>query len=358
MLQSGFGHAFEWVARQVDTDILPSAVFGVADAGGVLALDAFGASGTRRATVSDHYPLFSITKPIVALTALRAVERGLLTPMTPLDAAMPGFGPGRTDTVRLVHLLSHTSGIAEPPLHAPLGLAASILGAGADFPAGTMSRYSSIAFAGVQALVEHATGATLAHELASLATDAGIPGLTFDEGCDPHPVFDAAEQGLDYPALTRLRHPGAGLFATAGDLLALGSALLADDGRVVHQSTTSAMLRPRTAGLPKLAPYPAEQGQNWGLGWNLRYDAPGLLEQRVYGHGGWAGTEFWVYPTLGVCFVLLTNIASPSRLGLDVDQLHNAVVSGTRSASGPPNPPERRRAPSGAATSAFPLPTP
>jgi len=327
--QTGFGDAFGWVARQVETGLLPSAVLGIADATGVLDLDAFGASGSRTAAVSDHYPLFSITKPIVALTALRAVERGLLTPMTPLTAARPGFGAGRSDTVTLGHLLSHTSGIAEPPLHTPLGLEASLLGAGADFAAGTMSRYSSIAFAGVQALMEHATGVSLDHELQALAADVGMPGLTFDPDCDPHPVFDAAEQGLDYPALTRLKHPGAGLFATAGDLLALGSALLADDGKVVHPRTVGAMLRPRTVGLPKLAPYPAERGQDWGLGWNLRHNAPGLLDQHVYGHGGWAGTEFWIYPELGVCFVLLTNIASPSRLGLDADQLHNAVVGGT-----------------------------
>ncbi|MGY4859411.1 serine hydrolase domain-containing protein [Cryobacterium sp. AP23] len=329
----GFDHAFDWAARQVESGLLPTAVLGIADSTGVLDLDAFGASGSRAATVTDHYPLFSITKPIVALTALRAVERGLLTPMTPLTTAMPGFGAGRADTVRLNHLLSHTSGIAEPPLHTPLGLDASILGAGADFAAGTMSRYSSIAFAGVQALVEHATGQTLEYELDALAADAGMPGLTFDDGCEPHPVFDAEQEGLDYPALRRLQHPGAGLFATAGDLLALGSALLADDGRVAHPRTVAAMLRPQTAGLPKLAPYTAERGQDWGLGWNLRHNAPGLLERNVYGHGGWAGTEFWLYPALGVCFVLLTNIAGPSRLGLDVDELHNAVVAGTAPAT-------------------------
>ncbi|GLK17895.1 serine hydrolase domain-containing protein [Herbiconiux flava] len=329
---SGYGHALSWARRQVDEGILPTAVLGIADAGGVLELEAFGASGPRQAAVGDHYPLFSITKPIVALTALRAVERGLLTPQTPLQDARPAFGARRSDTVRLRHLLSHTSGIAEPPLHTPLGLEASLLGADADFAAGTVSRYSSIAFAGVQALVEHATGESLRHELDGLADDAGMPGLTFDADCDPHPVFDAAEQGLDYPALQRLAHPGAGLYGTASDLLALGSALLAGGGRVVHPSTVAAMLRPQTTGLPRLEPYPAERGQDWGLGWNLRFAAPGLLEQRTYGHGGWAGTEFWIYPELGVAFVLLTNIAGPSRLGLDVDRLHNAVVAGTPAA--------------------------
>jgi len=140
-------------------------------------------------------------------------------------------------------------------------------------------------------------------------------------------VFGAAENDLDYDRFARLRHPGAGLFATAADLLALGSALLRDDGRVVHPSTRAAMLRPLTGGLPRLAPYLAEAGQDWGLGWNLRHSAPGLLERGVFGHGGWAGTEFWVYPELDLSFVLLTNVASPGRLGYSADPLFNAVAS-------------------------------
>ncbi|RNE56784.1 serine hydrolase domain-containing protein [Cryobacterium tepidiphilum] len=331
---SEFSHAFAWAARQVDAGILPTAVLGIASSTGTLALEAFGASGSRAASADDHYPLFSITKPLVALTALRAVERGLLSLTAPLAQAVPGFGSGRNDVVRLHHLLTHTSGIGEPPLDTPKGLLPSLLQGDMDFTAGTMSRYSSIAFAGVQALVEQATGTSLEHELATLAADAGMPGLTFDVSCNPHPVFDAAEQGLDYPAFQQLRHPGAGLYATADDMLALGSALLRNDGDVVHPSTVSAMLRPRTGGLPKLEPYPVERGQDWGLGWNLRHSAPGLLETRVYGHGGWAGTEFWIYPELDVCFVLLTNIASPGRLGLDIDQLHNAVVAGVAGVAG------------------------
>lgn len=329
-----FRHAMAWTSRQVDAGVLPTAVLGIASSSGTIALEAFGASGARTASVADHYPLFSITKPLVALATLRAVERGLLSLTAPLTQAVPDFGAGRSDIVRLHHLLTHTSGIGEPPLDTPHGLLPSLVEVGADFTAGTMSRYSSIAFAGVQALLEQATGASLDTEISALAADADMPGLTFDASCDPHPVFDAAEQGLDYAAFQKLKHPGAGLYATAEDLLALGSALLRNDGAVAHPSTVAAMLRPRTAGLPKLEPYPVERGQDWGLGWNLRRCAPGLLETRVYGHGGWAGTHFWIYPELGMCFVLLTNMADPGRFGLDIDQLHNAIVAGVGVAGG------------------------
>lgn len=326
---TGYTHAMNWASRQVEAGILPTAVLGIASADGIVELDAFGASGTRTAKVGDAYPIFSITKPLTAITALRAVEAGLLTPEAPLSRALPEFRGGGDDSVLLRHLLSHTSGLAEPTLDTPLGLARSLRDAQADFTAGTMSRYSSLAFAGVQSLVEQATGSTLDSELRRLASDVGMPGLTFDRGCDPHPVFDAAQQGLDYERFVALDHPGAGLFATASDLLALGASLLADDGRAVHSVSLAAMLRPQTAGLPRIAPYPADRGQDWGLGWNLRNSAPGLLSHTGYGHGGWAGTEFWIYPESGICFVLLTNIAIPSRLGLDSDELHNTVVTGT-----------------------------
>ncbi|TFB67700.1 class A beta-lactamase-related serine hydrolase [Cryobacterium sp. Hz9] len=327
--RASYGHAFDWVRRQINGKRLPTAVLGVATSAGVAELDAFGVQNGRSTTVTDHYPLFSITKPLVALVALRAVEQGQLSLTAPVAQALEAFGANRTDTVRLQHLLTHTAGIAEPPLETPGGLEHALVSGAADFAAGSMTRYSSIAFAGVQALIEHATGRSLDAELADLAEVAGMPGVTFDIACNPHPVVDAAALGLDYAAFQELRHPGAGLYARADDLLALGSALLRGGDDVVHPATVAAMLRPCTAGLPKLAPYPVEAGQDWGLGWNLRHAAPGLLEQRVYGHGGWAGTEFWIYPERDLCFVLLTNIASPSRLGLDSDQLHNAVVGGS-----------------------------
>ena len=71
---------------------------------------------------------------------------------------------------------------------------------------------------------------------------------------------------------------------------------------------------------------PPERGQDWGFTFNLRTRAPGLIDRDTYGHGGWAGTEFWVHPSAGLCWVLLTNRGI--RVGVDSDELDNAVVSG------------------------------
>ncbi|MDQ0894362.1 serine hydrolase domain-containing protein [Agromyces ramosus] len=317
-----YDHAFDWVRRHVDAGVLPTAVLGIATAEGVVALDAFGG-----ASVDDHYPLFSVTKPMVGLSALQLIEQGRLTAETPLARAVPEFGADRDDVVRLRHLVSHTSGIIEPPMDTP-GLRSLLVAPGRDFAAGTVSRYSTIAFEGVAALIEHAGGTPWGQAVAAVGERVGATGFTLDAEASHHEVVDAAGQGLDYEKFASLRHPGAGLLGRAEDLLAVGSALLRNDGSIVSPVTVEAMLRPLTAGLPKLEPYRESRGQDWGFTWNLRHSAQGLLARDTYGHGGWAGAEFWITPSRDVCFVLLTNIGGGfTRLGADADELHNAVAA-------------------------------
>lgn len=317
-----FDAAFDWARRHVAEGRLPSAVVGVAGADGILALDAFGAE------TDAVYPLFSITKVLTGITAARAIERGLLTPDTPLREALPEFGRGRDDTVRLRHLASHTSGITEPPLDTPVSLRRELLARGRDFAAGTMSRYSTIAFEGIAAMIEHVTGRTWDAETLEWASSIGADGLTLEhEGSADVP--DAASAGLDLDAFRATRAPGAGLLGRAEDLLRVGSELLrigAGSDGILTTAGLAMMLRPLTGAIPRLDPYPAERGQDWGFTVNLRTRAPGLIDRDVYGHGGWAGTEFWVHPSAGVCWVLLTN--QGLRPGVDADQLDNAVISG------------------------------
>lgn len=324
---SDFDHAFDWARRHVDSGALPTAVLGIATAAGVVALEAFGTERGRAASVDDHYPLFSVTKPLVGLAALRLIEQGRLTPETPLANAVPEFGAGRDDVVRLRHLVSHSSGITEPAMDTP-GLRSLLRTQGRDFAAGTATRYSTLGFEGIAALIEHAGGTSWFDAVTAIGQRAGASGFTLDPAASPHEVVDASAQGLDYERFAALGHPGAGLFGRAADLLAVGSTLLRDDGAVVAPITVEAMRRPLTTGMTKLEPYPASRGQEWGFTWNLRNNAPGLLARDSYGHGGWAGAEFWITPSRGVCFVLLTNRGGGfGRLGVDGDELHNAVVA-------------------------------
>ncbi|SDQ30300.1 serine hydrolase [Microbacterium sp. cf332] len=320
-MTTSFTAAFDWARRHVGDGRLPSAVVGVADARGILALDAVAAD------VDDRYALFSITKPVLGVSAARAIQRGELTLQTPLTRALPEFGRDRDDIVRLAHLVSHTSGISEPALDTRVPLRTELLTRGRDFAAGTVSRYSTLAFEGVASLVESAGGRTWYDDIAEWASGIGAGGLTADlDGTAP--IADAAAAGADMTAFAAQRNPGAGLAGRARDLLALGTELLrihggARDG-ILAPATLAMMLRPLTVDIPRLDPYPAERGQDWGLAWNLRTRAPGLIDRDTYGHGGWAGTEFWVHPSAGIAWVLLTNRAS--RPGVDTDELDNAIV--------------------------------
>src|SRR5690606_27695016 len=189
-VMTAYTAAFDWARRHVQAERLPTAVVGVADATGIVALDGFGAA------TDAVYPQFSITKALVGITAARAVERGLLTLETPLTAALPEFGSDRDDVVRLGHLVSHTSGISEPALDTDVPLRTELLTQGRDFRAGTASRYSTLAFEGVAALTEHATGVAWHEDTIAWAHSLGADGLTLDHAGSIE-VVDAAEAGLD-----------------------------------------------------------------------------------------------------------------------------------------------------------------
>lgn len=314
--------AFQRVSQSVDDGTLPSAVLGIATAEGVVAMDAFGATERGPVDVDDFYRIFSITKPLVGLAAARAIERGRLTVFTPLESAMPGFNSTRDDVVRLLHLASHTSGVNEPALddHRPLRQALAV--AGRQFAAGSYRAYSSLAFEGIAALVEHALGRTWEDELARF-NDALGSQFTLDEESGPHTIVGAPGFRLD--SFTALRHPGAGAIARARDLLALGTSLLRGDGAVVQPATLQMMTRPLTSGIPEVNPDPVQAGQEYGFTWKLRHTSPAFIDPGAFGHGGWAGTEFWVHPDAGLAWVLMT---SRPDSGFDVHALDNAVVSG------------------------------
>jgi CubicO group peptidase (beta-lactamase class C family) len=308
-------------------------VLGVTDANGVLGLDAWGTDGSRKAAVEDRFALYSVTKPLSALTVMRAVERGLLTADTRLQDALPAFA---NPDVTLGHLLSHTSGIADVVLGAGVPVLShgrattvreAVERAPLEYVPGTARRYNNLAWEGVAALVEHATGNAFEREFSAMAAAAGAPGLSF-ETADVHSLHGTERYEHEPAAMFALRHPAAGTAARVEDLLAIGRSLLAGDGAILAPSTLDAMLRPRTSGLYVIDPDPAKRLEEFGLGFNLPRRL-GLLDHSVYGHAGWSGTQLWVSPAAGLCVVLLTNRldANEPDIGVQFDDLLNAVFA-------------------------------
>ncbi|MER3389395.1 MAG: serine hydrolase domain-containing protein [Microcella sp.] len=321
--------ASAWVQRHVDAGHFPAAVLGITDASGTRHLEAFGSVDGRPTSSDERFALYSITKPLVALTALRAVEAGQLTVDARLRDALPRF---LSPEVTLAHLMSHSSGIVDAPLGTPLPPGAASLHdviehTGLETIVGTARRYNNLAWAGVSAILESATGAPLAEQLARLTRAVGADGLSFETAGIP-PVHGGDVMGHDPEAMFAQHHPAAGLAARATDLLAIGRSLLARDGAVVAPPTLAAMQRPRTEGLFIIDPEPRKRFEHFGLGWNLPR-RPGLVDHSVFGHEGWTMTQFWVSPASGLCLVLLTNRLDAREPWNPVrpDELQNAVFA-------------------------------
>ena len=236
---------------------------------GAAAAAVVGPDGTVLETYGQQdkvFELASVTKPLVALSVLVAVEEGALG----LDD--PAGPPG--STVR--HLLSHASGIAPDK---DIAVAEP----------GTRRIYSN---AGFDLLGDH------------LAAVTGIACADYlrQALCEP--------LGLSATALVGPPHRGGE--SSVGDLAVVAAELL-NPGRLVHPTTVAELATVQFPGLSGVVPGFGRQDHNdWGLGFEIRdsksphWTGPGNAAT-TYGHFGRSGTFLWVDPVARLGLVVLTD---------------------------------------------------
>ncbi|MFS4489583.1 serine hydrolase domain-containing protein [Dietzia kunjamensis] len=212
------------------------------------------------------YRLASVTKPLVAMAALLAIEEeaiGLDDPAGPEGS-----------TVR--HLLAHASGLdfadrdkvrAEP---------------------GERRIYSS---AGFEVLADHIADAT---------------GIAFGDY-----LHEAVCQPLDMESTTLEGSAGHGASASLADLIAFARELVAP--RLLAPETLEEAVTEQFRGLDGIVPgYGMHKPCPWGLGFELR-DAkhPHWTGQHnspaTFGHFGQSGTLLWVEPEISTALIVLTD---------------------------------------------------
>jgi CubicO group peptidase (beta-lactamase class C family) len=222
-------------------------------------LEAYGEQDRR-------FPLASVTKPLVGLATMIAVEEGALG----LDD--PAGPPG--STVR--HLLSHASGL-------PMDSRAPIVRPGAR------RIYSNAGFEVLGDVLARATGIAVADYLRQAL-------------CEP--------LGLRGTELTG--SPAADAVGTAGDLAAVATELLVPS-RLLHASTVAQLSAVQFPGLIGVVPgYGRQPVNDWGLGVEIR-DAKSPHwtgtgnSPATFGHFGRAGTFLWVDPVARLGLVVLTD---------------------------------------------------
>ncbi len=304
------------------------------------------------------YDLASVTKPFVAMTALRLVSSGALR----LDAKAEDLvgdargGPGGAAT--LEQLLTHRAGLApwgglylDVP-HEPGTSAARrwIVSEASRRPeegpsaSKAAALYSDLGYIVAGEVVSRAAGLPLDRALATLVTEPlGIAEEVYFAGalpsdrkamlakraapterCDWRGRLVRGEVHDENCAALGGVSGHAGLFGTAHGVAVFGRAML--DARAGRSN-----FLPRDLVAQALAPRP---GSSLRLGWDSKSaegsTAGKRLSAETFGHLGFTGTSIWCDPTRDLVVVLLTNRVNPSRANERIKgfrpAFHDAIV--------------------------------
>jgi CubicO group peptidase (beta-lactamase class C family) len=363
------------VARAIADQRIVGAVVVVARNGKILYHKAAGFADreNRRPMRTDTvFRLASMTKPLVAVAALRLVDQGLLGLDDPVTKWLPDFRPrtadGRVPTITLRHLLTHTSGLnygfleaKEGPYH-HLGVSDGLDETGRSldenlsrlsrapllFAPGTSWQYS-LAIDVLGRVIEKATGLDLASALRKLVT--GPLSMNDTEFTASHPERLATPYAdakpapvrmtplhrlpfglstLDFSparALNRNAYPsgGAGMVGTAADYVRFLEAVRTGDPAILKPETDRALFEsgPGTRSIPG-----GEPGWGWALMSAILVDPQAAKSPQSKGTIAWGGvygTAWWVDRAAGLTVVILTNTAVEGMSGSFPAEVKQAV---------------------------------
>lgn len=303
--------ALEMVETWVAEGDAPAVAAAFVDARGVREIQVAG-----DAREDSLFALASVTKPIVALAALVAVEEGVLDLDTPVAEHLPAYRTAGRQTITARHLLSHASGLPEVAKGVP------VLEVEPVRPPATRRVYSNVGFHVLGALLSEATG--MHH--AQYATEAVIEPLGMDAYL-PLPEAEAGralevlDPGLAEPGMQLFNSPewrrrgsaAGGAFATAEACGKLLSAILAGGAPLVSPQTLTDLATVQWPGLDGgLESFPKLHCPDWGLGVNIRgtgspHWCGDEVSPRTLSHFGASGTLVWADPDAGAGLVCLAN---------------------------------------------------
>ncbi len=345
--------------RWVERDTVPAAALVVGRHGQMLPPRLYGrqrAEATAPALRADAlFLVASITKPVTATAGMLVVERGLIALNDRVADYLPNFARNGKQDVRILHLLTHTSGLPDMlpdnlrlrREHQPLSaffertcrLAPSLR-------PGTAVNYQSMGFLVLAELVHQVSGRLLPDFLTQeiftplrmADTSLGIAGPRRDRVAALRtPPEQEADWGWNSAYWLGLGVPWGGLVTSPADLarfclMLLGGGSL-DGTRILSAATVRTMTTNQLAVQPDV-PEADRRCRPWGLGWRLNW--PGqpssfgdLLGPRSYGHWGATGTLCWLDPDAAAfCIVLTTQpLEADGRL---LTHVSNIVASALR----------------------------
>ena len=318
--------------------------------------------------------LSSVTKPIVALAAMRLVEEGRLDLDTPITRWLPAFRPrladGAEPAITAHHLLTHTAGLIYPGnaehghVYRERGVSSGLDGiftsleenlrrvAGAPLVAAPGDRWIySLAMDVLGAVIEAVTGQGLAQALRALVLDPlgmhdsgfavadGARLVTHYADAEPRPVVmpprhvavhDGAAFGFAADRIhDRRAYPsaGGGMAGTATDVLAALEAIRAGHAGVLSPAGAGRMRRPHVDARAQT------QGPGWGFGYGgaVLVDPVAACAPQSTGTMQWGGVyghTWFVDATRELTVVALTNTSLEGLFGRFPGAVRDAVYAG------------------------------
>jgi CubicO group peptidase (beta-lactamase class C family) len=286
------------------------------------------------------YLVASITKPLVAMAAVRLMEQGKLALGDRVVDYLPEFGANGKYGVEVRHLLTHTSGLPDMlpnnlelrAANAPLseflkGVCANPLA----FPPGRGVQYQSTGFLVLAEIIARIAGKPCGQVLqdecfAPLGMENTILGAT-ETWLASHQTriaevrLEGQQIGGDHwnwnsRYWRQLGAPWGGLLTTAHDLAKYARCLLrngrTDSGRILWSPAAIAAATTNQLQSMREVPEDERRCRPWGLGWRLNWPAHSanfgdLLGPHTYGHWGATGTVMWIDPVRGVYTIIFTS---------------------------------------------------
>lgn len=350
--------AYALLERRTADGSVPAAALCVGRDGRALAPRLFGRQRSGRAAPALRadalFLVASITKPVTAIAVMILAERGELSLQDRVADFVPDFARnGKRDT-RLIHLLTHTSGLPDMlpedrrlrrEQRPPATFVERTCRLAPAFRAGTAVSYQSMGFAVLAEVVHQVSGRQLPEflrrelfePLGMSDTALGVTGERRERvaairvPADMEPAWDwnsAYWHGFGAP--------WGGLVTSTADLARLALMLLGGGAfagvRVLSPATVRAMTTNQLAHLPEV-PEPERRCRPWGLGWRMQWlgepsSFGDLVGPRAFGHWGSTGTLCWIDPDTRAFFVLLTTqpLGGDHRLHLRVANLVAAAL--------------------------------
>ncbi|EJB03383.1 penicillin-binding protein, beta-lactamase class C [Rhizobium leguminosarum bv. trifolii WSM597] len=319
------------------------------------------------------FRLASITKPIVTIAAMRLVEQSRIGLDDSVTKWLPDFRPklpdGSEATIRIRHLLTHTSGLGygfseedggpyisagisdgldQPGLRLTENLR-RIASVPLRFAPGSDWQYS-LAMDVLGGVIEAETGVPLSEAVAELVTrPLGLADTAFSVrdrsrlaaaymDASPEPALmgeNAVVMSLMGPirfAPNRIFDPtsyhsgGAGMAGTAGDILAVLETIRRGGAPLLSTETVGMMTTDQAGGHRQQH----EPGSGFGFGWSVITDpaeAGVPFPKGTLKWGGVYGHSWFIDPVNGLTVVALTNTTLEGMWGKFTVDLREAIYA-------------------------------